>query len=215
MTGAGTSATQIGRADLGVATLSEMVTNASNITATVDVPVIADADTGYGGILNVQRTVQLYERAGVAAIHIEDQDFPKRCGHLEDKKVIGAGNMVQKIRAAVEARTDDDFVIIVRTDALAVTGMEDTLARCEKYVGRCGCAVRRGPPIASGGGAGSPVLRCTFALQLRRIGQIATDPGTRAGANGVQNCYLPQQRHPDCVQGSYRGYAGAQDPRHD
>ena len=134
MTGAGTSATQIGRADLGVATLSEMVTNASNITATVDVPVIADADTGYGGILNVQRTVQLYERAGVAAIHIEDQDFPKRCGHLEDKKVIGAGNMVQKIRAAVEARTDDDFVIIVRTDALAVTGMEDTLARCEKYV---------------------------------------------------------------------------------
>ena len=134
MTGAGTSATQIGRADLGVATLTEMVANASNIAATVDVPVIADADTGYGGILNVQRTVQLYERAGVAAIHIEDQDFPKRCGHLEDKKVIGAGDMAQKIRAAVEARTDEDFVIIVRTDALAVTGMEDTLARCEKYV---------------------------------------------------------------------------------
>ena len=187
MTGAGTSATQIGRADLGVATLSEMVTNASNITATVDVPVIADADTGYGGILNVQRTVQLYERAGVAAIHIEDQDFPKRCGHLEDKKVIGAGNMVQKIRAAVEARTDDDFVIIVRTDALAVTGMEDTLARCEKYVA-AGADVLfvealRSPQEA---GAGSPGLRCTFALQLRRIGQIATDPGTRAGANGVQ-----------------------------
>jgi 2-methylisocitrate lyase-like PEP mutase family enzyme len=100
----------------------------------VDVPVIADADTGYGGILNVHRTVQQYERAGVAAIHIEDQDVPKRCGHLDDKEVIGTEEMALKIRAAVEARTDDDFVIIVRTDALAVTGMDDTLRRCEEYV---------------------------------------------------------------------------------
>ena len=134
MTGGGTSVTRIGQPDLGLTTLTEMVANAANIAATVDVPVIADADTGYGGILNVHRTVRQYERAGVAAIHMEDQEFPKRCGHLDDKKVIGADEMELKIRAAVEARTDEDFVIIVRTDALAVTGMDDTLARCEKYV---------------------------------------------------------------------------------
>ena len=134
MTGGGTSVTQIGQPDLGLTTMTEMFTHAANISATVDVPVIADADTGYGGILNVQRTVRQYERAGVAALHIEDQEFPKRCGHLDDKKVIGADEMALKIRAAVDARTDEDFVIIARTDALAVTGMDDTLARCEKYV---------------------------------------------------------------------------------
>jgi carboxyvinyl-carboxyphosphonate phosphorylmutase len=134
MTGAGTSAAGVGKPDLGMTTMTEMVANAANIAATVDVPVIADADTGYGGILNVHRTVQQYERAGVAAIHIEDQDVPKRCGHLDDKEVIGTEEMALKIRAAVEARTDDDFVIIVRTDALAVTGMDDTLRRCEEYV---------------------------------------------------------------------------------
>ena len=134
MTGGGTSVTKIGHPDLALTTLTEMVNNAASIVDTVDVPVIADADTGYGGILNVHRTVRQYERAGVAAIHIEDQEFPKRCGHLDDKKVIGAEDMALKIRAAVEARTDDDFQIIVRTDALAVTGIDDTLARCEKYV---------------------------------------------------------------------------------
>ena len=134
MTGSGTAASRIGQADLGLTTQTEMVGNASNIVSIVGVPVIADADTGYGGILNIHRTVREYERAGVAALHIEDQDVPKRCGHLDDKEVIGADEMVLKIQAAVEARTDDDLVIIARTDALAVTGMDDTLARCEKYV---------------------------------------------------------------------------------
>ncbi len=134
MTGSGTSVTQVGLPDLGMATMTEMVTNAANIAATIDVPIIADADTGYGGTLNIHRTVRQYERAGVAALHIEDQDIPKRCGHLDDKEVISGDEMAMKIRAAVEARTDDDFVIIVRTDALAVTGIDDTLSRCEKYV---------------------------------------------------------------------------------
>ena len=134
MTGSGTSVSQIGLPDLGMTTLTEMLTNAANIAATVDVPVIADADTGYGGILNVYRTVRQYERTGVAGIHIEDQEFPKRCGHLDDKKVVETDEMVLKIRAAVEARTDDDFVIIARTDAVAVTGMDDALARGERYV---------------------------------------------------------------------------------
>ncbi len=134
MTGAGFSVSGIGYPDLGLATMTEMLEHAAYVADAVDVPVIAAADTGYGGILNVRRTVRQYERAGVAAIHIEDQDVPKRCGHLEDKRVIPVEDMVQKIRAAVDARTDDDLTIIVRTDALAVTGWDDSMRRCEEYI---------------------------------------------------------------------------------
>ena len=134
MTGAGTSVAQLGYPDLGLATMTEMIANAASITDILDVPLIADADTGYGGILNVRRTVRQYERAGVAAIHIEDQEMPKRCGHLDDKKVVSTEDMVQKIRAAVDSRTDDDFTIIVRTDSIAVTGWEDAMVRCEEYI---------------------------------------------------------------------------------
>ncbi len=133
MTGAGTSVATLGYPDLALATMGEMVGNAADIAATVSVPVIADADTGYGGILNIQRTIRQYQRAGVAGVHIEDQEFPKRCGHLDNKRVIGTDEMVGKIRAAVDARTDDDLVIIVRTDALAVTGWDDTMRRCEAF----------------------------------------------------------------------------------
>ena len=134
MTGAGTSVARLGYPDLALATLSEMQESAAAIAAAVEIPVIADADTGYGGILNVRRTVRQYERSGVAALHLEDQDFPKRCGHLDDKRVIAVDDMVQKIHAAVDARTDDDFTIIVRTDALAVTGWDDAMRRCEEYI---------------------------------------------------------------------------------
>jgi 2,3-dimethylmalate lyase len=133
MTGAGTALTRLGKPDLGFATLSEMVSNAAAIAATVSVPLIADADTGYGGSLNVYRTVREYERAGVAALHLEDQVFPKRCGHLDGKQVISTEEMAVKLRAAVEARSDKDFVLIARTDALAVTGLDDTLRRCRVY----------------------------------------------------------------------------------
>ena len=133
MTGAGTSVARLGYPDLALATMTEMVANAADIAAAVDLPVIADADTGYGGILNIQRTIRQYQRAGVAAVHIEDQEFPKRCGHLDNKRVIPTEEMVGKIQAAVAARTDDDFVLIVRTDALAVTGWDDTMRRCEAY----------------------------------------------------------------------------------
>lgn len=133
MTGAGTAVTQVGLPDLGFATLTEMVANASAMTSTIHVPLIADADTGYGGAWNVYRTVREYEKAGVAALHIEDQAFPKRCGHLEGKEVVALEEMVVKIRAASDARTDDDFVLIVRTDALAVTGLDDTLRRCAAF----------------------------------------------------------------------------------
>ena len=134
MTGAGTSVCRLGMPDLGLASVSEMTANAADIAASVGVPVIADADTGYGGTLNVRRTIRQYERAGVAAVHIEDQESPKRCGHLDDKRVVPTEEMVRRLRAAVDARTDDDFVIIARTDALAVTDWDDTMARCEAYL---------------------------------------------------------------------------------
>jgi len=134
MTGAGTSVAQLGHPDLGLASMTEMVANAASLADILEVPLIADADTGYGGVLNVRRTVRQYERAGVAAIHIEDQEMPKRCGHLDDKKVVSTEDMVQKIRAAVDARTDDDFTIIVRTDSIAVTGWDDAMHRCDEYV---------------------------------------------------------------------------------
>jgi carboxyvinyl-carboxyphosphonate phosphorylmutase len=134
MTGAGTSVARLGYPDLALATMTEMLDNASQIASIVDIPVIADADTGYGGILNVRRTVRQYERSGVAALHLEDQEFPKRCGHLDDKRVIPTDDMVQKIEAAVDARTDEDFTIIVRTDAIAVTGWDDAMRRCQEYV---------------------------------------------------------------------------------
>ena len=124
MTGFGTSAALIGRPDVGLLTMTEMAGNAGRIAACVDVPVIADADTGYGNPLNVIRTVGAYEAAGVAGIHIEDQVAPKKCGHMEGKLVIPAEEMVQKVRAAVEARTQPEFVIIARTDARAVEGLE-------------------------------------------------------------------------------------------
>ena len=134
MTGAGTSVSRLGMPDLGLASVSEMVANAEAIADAVDVPLIADADTGYGGTLNVRRSIRQYERAGVAGVHIEDQESPKRCGHLDDKRVVSTEEMVRRLRAAVDARTDDDFVIIARTDALAVTDWDDTMARCEAYL---------------------------------------------------------------------------------
>lgn len=133
MTGGGTAVTRVGKPDLGFTTLTEMLASASAMTSTISVPLIADADTGYGGALNTYRTVREYEKAGVAALHIEDQAFPKRCGHLDGKEVVSIEEMRVKIRAACDARTDDDFVIIVRTDALAVTGLDDTLQRCVAF----------------------------------------------------------------------------------
>jgi len=133
MTGGGTAASQIGQPDLGLTTLTEMATHARHIASAVSLPVIADADTGYGNVLNVVRTVREYERAGVAALHIEDQVFPKRCGHIGGKQVIPAKEFSEKIRAAAEYRTDPDFVIIARTDARAVHGLDDAIERGNLY----------------------------------------------------------------------------------
>jgi len=133
MTGFGTSAALLGRPDVGLLTMTEMADSAGRIAACVDIPLIADADTGYGNPLNVIRTVGAYEAAGVAGLHIEDQVAPKKCGHMEGKLVIGSDEMAQKVRAAVDARTDPDFVIIARTDARAVEGLDSALDRARRY----------------------------------------------------------------------------------
>jgi 2-methylisocitrate lyase-like PEP mutase family enzyme len=133
MTGFGTSVAHYGLPDLGFLTLSEMTANAARIAEAVDVPVIADADTGYGNAMNVVRTVREYEKTGAAAIHIEDQHWPKRCGHMSGKQVIPAIDMTAKIRAAVDNRHDPDFLIIARTDAIAVEGFDQAIERAEMY----------------------------------------------------------------------------------
>jgi 2,3-dimethylmalate lyase len=132
MTGFGTSAAR-GYPDLGLLTMSEMVANARAISNSVNVPVICDADTGYGNPLNVWRTVREYEDAGAAALHIEDQVFPKRCGFLAGKQVIKQEDMVPKVRAACDARRDRNLVIIARTDALQPNGWDDVVLRARTY----------------------------------------------------------------------------------
>ncbi|MEM7212707.1 MAG: isocitrate lyase/PEP mutase family protein [Pseudomonadota bacterium] len=129
MTGAGT-ASGFGLPDYGLVTATEMVSNAARIAAAVDIPVIADADTGFGNELNVTRAIREYERAGVAAIHMEDQGFPKKCGHLDDKVIIPLEEYLAKIRAAVAARQDPDFKVIARTDSNAGMGFEEAVRRC-------------------------------------------------------------------------------------
>src|SRR4051812_2830241 len=133
MTGFGASASLLGRPDVGLLSFAEMADHARRLVQAVGVPVIADADDGYGNPLNVMRTVREFEAAGVAALHIEDQVAPKRCGHMDGKEVIDASEMVEKVRAAVEARRSPALVIIARTDARAVEGLDRALERARRY----------------------------------------------------------------------------------
>jgi 2-methylisocitrate lyase-like PEP mutase family enzyme len=128
MTGAGTSMT-LGYPDYGLITMTEMVANATRIVNSISMPLISDSDTGYGNELNVFRTTQEFERVGVAAIHIEDQVFPKRCGHLDSKELVSREDYIAKIRAASAARKSKDFCIIARTDSRAVVGFEEAIER--------------------------------------------------------------------------------------
>ncbi len=129
----GAIARAAGYPDLGLLGVGEVLARLAQIAEAVAVPVIADADTGYGNALNVRRTVRAFERAGVAALHLEDQQSPKRCGHYEGKTLVPTDEMVGKLRAALEARSDPGLVIIARTDAIAVEGLEPALARAEAY----------------------------------------------------------------------------------
>ena len=133
VSGAAIAYTRLGRPDIGLVSMSEVVDTVGLIRDRVGVHLIVDADTGYGNALNVERTVRLLERAGASAIQLEDQDFPKRCGHLDDKTLIPAQEMAGKIRAATDARVSDETLIIARTDAVAVEGFDRALARASLY----------------------------------------------------------------------------------
>jgi 2-methylisocitrate lyase-like PEP mutase family enzyme len=134
MSGAAVSVALGGVPDLGLLTMTEMAAQASRLAGIISGPLVADADTGFGNPLNVQRTVWEYQRAGVAGLHIEDQTFPKRCGHLGGKSVIAAEEFVEKVRAAIEARTDEDLVLIARTDARGPLGFAEAVRRANAYV---------------------------------------------------------------------------------
>jgi 2,3-dimethylmalate lyase len=127
------SATQLGLPDVGLLTMTEMLDSVRRICAAVDIPVIADGDTGYGNHVNTDRLIRELERAGAAGVHLEDQAFPKRCGHMEGKKLDSVQAMVDKLEAAAAARSDPDFVIVARTDAIAVDGFEAAIERAERF----------------------------------------------------------------------------------
>jgi 2-methylisocitrate lyase-like PEP mutase family enzyme len=134
VTGAGIANMSLGVPDIGLVTLTELTEHVAAIADAVDVPVLVDADTGFGNPVNVARTVRLLERAGAAGIQLEDQVFPKKCGHFGGKQVIACGDMVQKIKAAVDARTDPDLQIVARTDARAIEGIDAAIARAHAFV---------------------------------------------------------------------------------
>lgn len=133
VSGAGVSNTKLAIADVGLTTLTEMRDRLQYICDAVDVPVMADADTGYGNALHVRRTIEAYESEGVAALHLEDQEFPKKCGHFEGKRLIPTEEMVRKIEAALDARDDPSFTVVARTDARAVDGVEAAIERANRY----------------------------------------------------------------------------------
>src|SRR3954468_24506031 len=137
LSGASIAYTRLGRSDIGLTTASEVAQTLALITDRVRLPVIVDADTGFGNALNTQRTVREFERAGAAMIQIEDQTFPKRCGHLEGKAVVPVREMQGKLRAALDARRSTETLILARTDAVAVEGLEAALERAERYL-ECG-----------------------------------------------------------------------------
>lgn len=174
MTGYGVTASLLGQPDIGLLSMTEMVTQAGNITAAVSIPVIADADTGYGGVLNVVRTVREYERIGVAAVQLEDQVLPKRCGHMEGKQMIPKAEMVSKIKAAVYARKNEDLVIIARTDARATNGFEDALERAQAYAA-----------------AGADVIFFEAAQSVEEMNKVARTIAKPNMANMVENGKTP------------------------
>jgi 2-methylisocitrate lyase-like PEP mutase family enzyme len=150
MGGNATTAVRLGTPDVGLLTLMEMVDSAARIVDAAQIPLIVDADTGYGNALNVQRTIREFERAGVAGFHMEDQISPKKCGHYQGKVLVSTAEMVGKIKAAVDARNDPDFLIIARTDAIAVDGLEAALGRAEAYYAAGADMLMFGPPMEAG-----------------------------------------------------------------
>jgi 2-methylisocitrate lyase-like PEP mutase family enzyme len=215
LSGASIAYTRLGRSDIGLTTFSEVEDTLARITERVTLPLIVDGDTGFGNALNVQRTVRGFERAGAAMIQLEDQSFPKRCGHLDGKALVGAAEMRGKLRAALDARTRRETLVLARTDAVAVEGLDAALDRAEGYL-ECGVdalfieALRtpeqmdaactrfasRVPLLANMVEGGKTPVQSAAELQARGF-RIAIFPGgtARAVAHALQGYYASLQAH--------------------
>ena len=215
LSGASIAYTRLGRSDVGLTTYTEVADTLARITERVALPVIVDADTGFGNALNVMRTVKGFERAGAAMIQIEDQTFPKRCGHLDGKAVVPVGEMVGKLKAALDARTSNDTLILARTDALAVEGLDAALARAQAYLEAgvdalfiealrtptqmsavCQRFGNRVPLLANMVEGGKTPVQSAAALQAQGF-KIAIFPGgtARAVAHTLQGYYASLKQH--------------------
>jgi len=203
--GAAISNALLGIDDIGVMTLTQNVDHCRNLARSVDIPITADADNGYGNPVNVYHAVQLFEEAGVAGVNIEDQVAPKRCGHMPGKEVVPQDEMVRKIEAACLARRNDDFVIVARTDALALEGIEGTLARVRAYAAAGADmifpdAVKRDDDIARiVEAAGVPVtVNMGFGIRSRPTTPLI--PIARLKALGVRRISLPRMLPAAAIQ---------------
>lgn len=179
-TGFGFAATLLGKPDIGLVTMSEMVEHTKNIANSIDIPVLGDADTGFGNAINVIRTVEEFERAGAAGINLEDQIFPKRCGHMEGKEIISFEEAVLKVEAAVDARKDSDFVINARTDAVSVVGVEE--------------AIKRGNAFAKAGADLIFVESPETKEDIKRVIQSIDAPVSINMAKGGKTPYVPVEQ---------------------
>jgi len=215
LSGASIAYTRLGRSDVGLTTFTEVADTLARITERVSLPVIVDADTGFGNALNTQRTVRGFERAGAAMVQIEDQTFPKRCGHLDGKAVVPEREMVGKLKAALDARTSSDTLILARTDAVAVEGLEAALDRAEAYLAcgvdalfiealrspeqmdaACNRFAQRVPMLANMVEGGKTPIQDADALQQHGF-RIAIFPGgtARAVVHTLQGYYASLHRH--------------------
>jgi 2-methylisocitrate lyase-like PEP mutase family enzyme len=215
LSGASIAYTRLGRSDIGLTTASEVAQTLSLITERVALPVIVDADTGFGNALNTQRTVREFERAGAAMIQLEDQTFPKRCGHLEGKAVVPVAQMQGKLRAALDARRSDATLILARTDALAVEGLDAALERAERYLecgvdalfiealrspahmdAACGRFAQRLPLLANMVEGGKTPVQSADELGRRGFRIVIFPGGTaRAVAHTLQGYYASLRQH--------------------
>ncbi len=215
LSGASIAYTRLGRSDIGLTTFTEVADTLARITERVNLPVIVDADTGFGNALNTQRTVRGFERAGAAMVQIEDQTFPKRCGHLDGKAVVPEREMVGKLKAALDARTSSDTLILARTDAVAVEGLDAALDRAEAYLAcgvdalfiealrspeqmdaACGRFAQRVPLLVNMVEGGKTPIQDADALQAHGF-RIAIFPGgtARAVVHTLQGYYASLHAH--------------------
>lgn len=215
LSGASIAYTRLGRSDIGLTTFTEVADTLARITERVNLPVIVDADTGFGNALNTQRTVRGFERAGAAMVQIEDQTFPKRCGHLDGKAVVPEREMVGKLKAALDARASSDTLILARTDAVAVEGLDAALDRAEAYLAcgvdalfiealrspeqmdaACGRFAQRVPLLANMVEGGKTPIQDADALQAHGF-RIAIFPGgtARAVVHTLQGYYASLHAH--------------------